>query len=91
MCGVTFFSMPQRFTRCLICNHNVTAANALPRRVRKTAPGDFGFTSFGRPSFHRGHRGSAHGNYAFLVSFSDHRNKSSVEVKLLQPQAAKFG
>ena len=31
-------------------SHNVTAANGVPRRVRKTFAGDFGVTSFGRPA-----------------------------------------
>ena len=50
MCGVTLRAMPARRTRCLIRSQSVTAANGVPRRVRKTLAGDREVTSFGRPA-----------------------------------------
>ena len=50
MCGVAFRPIPARRTLCFILNQRVTAANGVPRLVKKTVPGDLAVTSFGRPA-----------------------------------------
>jgi hypothetical protein len=49
MCGVMLRETHARRMRFFMCSQSVTAANGVPRFVKKTAAGDLGVTSFGRP------------------------------------------